>query len=509
MRTKVLLGLFLTSGLSLLAAGSAGCGSDGSNTTGGGGAGGEGPASSSSTTMPVVSSSSTGVPLDTNTSCDTAESIALDVVAIPGALEPVFEDRDYYVFEGTKGLAIVLETDSKPQADEFDQTYPDTVITLKMRDAEGNWVDIAQNDDPYPLPTSSNDGLMYTVLPADGTYCVEVTECSTLFGEANCRAAGAPDILVTDYTILGGVLVTDPTVMGIANETATEPSDDAGTIDYENVQMGTLYRSIVWGSFANETDKDMWSFTPPMELKVDAGSRAACHFEFYYPGADGNGSSADKNVTAYVVDKADPTMKIAEINPNSYDTTFGRLEPMNISVPCEKAKEYLFVMERTAGAVPGANDFYFFNHYDLTANPVEVGPNDDIAAPEALKENPNQSGGVSFFVDGDIDAVTDVDYYTVTVPAGSTTVSVACEAERGGSAVRGLKVSALGPNDMAITGGKGNATEAATKQLFAYDLPVPMGVTSLKIKVEASAVEPTVLSKFYRCGFHVNPPAMP
>jgi hypothetical protein len=38
---------------------------------------------------------------------------------------------------------------------------------------------------------------------------------------------------------------------------------------------------------------------------------------------------------------------------------------------------------------------------------------------------------------------------------------------------------------------------------------VPAGATSLKIKVAASAVDTNVQSHFYRCGFHVNPPAMP
>jgi len=508
MRSKVLLGLLLTSSLAALASSSVGCSDGGSNTTGSGGAGGGGAVSSSSSNA-VQSSSSTGTPPDTNTSCDTAEAIALDVVAVPGTLEPVFEDKDYYVFEGSKGLAILLSTDSKPDSDEFDQTYPDTVVTLKMKDANGNWVDVAQNDDPYPLPTSSNDASMYTVLPADGTYCIEVTECSTLFGEANCRAAGAPDILISDYTILGGVLITDESAMGIANETATEPADAAGTIDYENIQSGTLYRSLVWGSFADATDKDMWAFTVPADLKVDAGSRAGCHFEFYYPGIEGNGSSAEKNVTAYVVDAADPTMKIAEVDPNLYDTTFGRLEPMSISMPCDKGKDYLFVMERTTGAAAGANDFYFFNHYNLTANPVEVGPNDDIASPEGLKENANQSGGLSFFVDGDLDTATDVDYYSINVPDGATTLSIACEAQRGGSGVRGLTVQGLGPNDMPLAAGKGNATEAANKQLFAYDQPIPAGTTSLKIKISAASVDPNISSHFYRCGFHVNPPATP
>jgi len=503
MRRNVLLGLVISSGLSLLAAG-AGCGDEATNTTGSGGAGGSGGASQSSSSSSVAQSSSTGTVADTNTSCDTAEELALDVVDLPATLDPVTEDKDYYVFEGTKGLAILLGSNAKPDADEFDTTYPDLVLTVKKKDANGAWVDIAVNDDPYPLPPSSNDSLLYTILPEDGTYCVEVTECNVLF-PGSCAD---PDLIVdTNYTIVGGALNTQASAMGVQHETATEPAEVSATLDYENVQMGVLFRSLAWGSFADAADRDAWEFTIPMGLDVDAGARAACHFEFFYPGVEGNGSSAETNVTAYVVDAADPTKKIAEINPNTYDLTFGRPEPMNISVPCESGKTYHFVMERTMGAAAGANDFYFYNHYIISGNPVEVEPNDDSAMAEALKANMNDSGGMSHFVDGDIAIESDVDYFVVDVPQNAATISMACEAERGGSAIRGLKVTALN-GDMPVTGGKGNQLEAANKQLFAYDLPVPMGATKITFKVEATSLDANIASHFYRCGFHLNPPAM-
>jgi len=506
MRSRVLLGLLVSSGLSLLGVG-AGCGDDGTTTTSGSGGAGSSSSVVSSSSVTVVASSSTGTVVDPNTSCDTAEQLTLDGTAIAANLDPLVDDSDYYVFDATKGFPLYLESDSKPSNDEFDQTYPDIVITLKVKDANGNWVDIAQNDDPYPLPPSSNDSNLLTIVPADGTYCLEVTECNVKFGANNCSSTDL--ITTTDYTILGAKLITDPTALGVGNETATEPTDTAGTIDYTNVQTGTLYRSLLWGSFASATDKDMWAFKIPKDLKVDAGSRAGCHFEFYYPGVSGNGSTADKNVTAYVVDAAAPTVKLAEINPNTYDMTFGRPEPMNISMPCLVDHDYLFVMERTAGAVAGTNDFYFFNHYGITANPIEVEPNNDVATPEALTANDSQSGARSFFVDGDIETAADVDYYVGDVPTGATTISIACEGQRGGSAVRGLKVTALDKNNAPIAGGKGNATEAADKQIFAYDLAIPAGSTQIKFKVEAASVDANISSHFYRCGFHLNPPATP
>ena len=161
------------------------------------------------------------------------------------------------------------------------------------------------------------------------------------------------------------------------------------------------------------------------------------------------------------------------------------------------------------GATAGANDFYFFNHYAVSANPIEVGPNDDIAMPEVLKPTTNQSKGSSFFVDGDLDSDTDVDYYSAAVPTGATEISVVCEAQRGGSGIRGLKVTPLDTKDMPIPAGKGSLTETANKQLTAYEQAIPAGTTTVKFKVEAGASDPNVSSKFYRCGFHLNPPPAP
>jgi hypothetical protein len=504
MRSKSLLGILACSGLFVLA-GSVGCSDDGTQTTTGTGGSGTSSSSSSSSSTAASSSTSSGFVADDNKDCDSAVSIVLGEPALADVLDVAEGDKDYFVFEGNLGDAVGILTDSKPDVDEFDPTYPDLVITLKMKDANGAWVDIAQNDDPYPMPRTTNDSAMYTKLPETGTFCVEVTECNTLF-PGQCSPVA--DILLGDYTILAGTL--HEAAMGIQGEMSTEPSDTAGTIEYENVQMGTLFRDLGWGTFADDKDVDMWAYTAPANVKVEPGARAACHFEFFYPGVQGNGSTAEKNILAYVVEAANPQTIIAQIDPTIYDTTAGPPEPMTIGAPCEPGKDYLFVMSRSMGAMAGKNDFYYFNHYILSGNPVEGGMNDNIAMPEVLTPSDNVMEGASYFVDGDIDKSGDVDYYSVDVPAMSTQLSIACGSERGGSSLRGFKVTPLGANDMPLAAGKGNLLESATKSLFSYEIPIPSGVTTVKLKVEATlASAPNITSTYYRCGFHVRPPAAP
>jgi len=504
MRSKSLFGILACSSLFVLA-GTIGCGETDPQTTGSGGSTGSSSSSSSSSSTAASSSSSSGFVADDNKDCDSALPLALGDVPLADVLDVTEGDKDYFVFDGNPGDAIGIFTDSKPDTDEFDPTYPDLVITLKMKDANGNWVDIAQNDDPYPLPRSTNDSSMLTKLPEKTTYCVEVTECNTLFPG---QCSPVDNILLGDYSISAGLL--NEMAMGIQGEMSTEPNDAAGVVEYENVQMGALFRDLAWGTFADDKDVDMWTFTAPMGVKVDPGSRASCHFDFFYPGLQGNGSTAEKNVVAYVAESANPMVVLGQIDPNIYDTTFGPPEPMTISIPCTPGTEYLFVMKRATGAVAGKNDFYFFNHYVTSANPVEVGPNDDAMMPETLPPAMGVMEGASYFVDGDIDKSTDVDYYSIAVPAMATQLSVACESERGGSALRGFKVTPLGANDMPLAAGKGNLLESATKQLFSYEIAIPAGTTSLKMKVESTLPNAVgIESNFYRCGFHARPPAAP
>ncbi|UQA62608.1 PPC domain-containing protein [Polyangium aurulentum] len=499
MRTTHIFGL-LVFGVSLAAV-APGCGDDGSNATGGeGGAGGGTPASSGN-----GSSSSTGGQVeDTNIDCASADELSFESLdMLEATLEDVAEDRDYYTFTGKKGDAILIETDAKPTGDEFNTTYADLVITVLGPDGKTK---IAQNDDPYPLPPFSNDSEIVMVLPEDGTYCVEVGECAALFGAQNCRAPGTNDPENNDYKIRAGMLNT----MGMGLGPEKEPNDMAAgatPISLVKPEMSTTYLSFYdWGSFSSATDVDMWSFKPPADVKVDAGTQATCHFDFFLPGDEGNGSTATQDVIGYVATLADPATRIAEIDTTALDTTI-RPEPPGISVPCTLDTEYLFVMTRPQGTVAGANDFYFFQHYYSGSNPLEKGMNDDVAMPEALEQVKQMDGSFSYFVDGDLDTATDVDYYGVTVPVGMETIGFVCEGQRGGSGVRGLEVTVLDANGKPIAGGMGTNTESETKQIRFGGMTIPQGSTKLTFKVEAASLDPNVTGTYYRCGFHLEPAA--
>ncbi|MDI3288064.1 hypothetical protein [Polyangium sp. 15x6] len=502
MRRNVLLGLIISSGLSVLAAG-AGCSGGGSDPTGGGGEGGQGGAGgasqSSSSSSSVAQSGSGGSTADSNISCDTAAELFLDDPGLQDTLDPIDADEDFYKFKGAKGQAILISTDAKPPQDEFDNTYPDLVLTLYKKQG-GQWVQIAENDDPYPR--SSNDSALYTILPAsdDDEYCMRVTECNVWVGGAPGCAPSA-DITTYDYAVGAGIL--DASLESIAAE--TEPNDaaeQATAVEYsKNPQSGNYYLSLQWGGYSSATDVDIWKFNVPADAVTVMGDRPVCNFDFYAGGTAGSGSTATSGVIAYVTTAADPTKKIAQVDVTAAAT------PSQIAVPCELGTDYLFFMTRKTGSTAGENDFYFVNHGGTGSNPLEAGPNDAIDMPEALKATPNGTT-TSYFVDGDLDAApTDIDYYSVDVPAGSATISVACGGQRSGSGLRGLKVSVLGANDMPITGGIG--TESETKDLFLQDVNIPAGVTSLKVKIEASSQDAEVASTFYRCGMHVAPPANP
>jgi len=497
MRSKVLLGLCISSGLALLVAG-AGCSDGGGDTTGSGGTGGSGGAAqSSSSSTSVAQSSSTGMVIeDSNKDCDSAEILALDDPGLQDTLDPIDTDSDYFRFVGEPGKAILLSTDAKPPQDEFDPTYPDLVLTLYKKEADGTWTQIAENDDPFPR--SSNDSALYTILPAsqDNEYCMRVTECNVWVGGA-AGCAPSADITTYDYAVGGGIL--DPSLDSIADE--KEPNDEAMTatpIEYsKNMQSGNYYVSLSWGGYSSASDIDVWSFNVPADAVAMPKGRTICNFDFYPGGVDGSGSTATQGVMAHVTTAADPATKIAEIEVTASAT------PAQISMPCDAATDYLFFMTRKAGSMAGANDFYFMNHVATDSNPLEMGPNDDIMMPEALTATPNGTT-TSYFVDGDLDmAPMDIDYYSVDVPMGVAQISVACGAERSGSGLRGLKVSILGANDMPIM--NGIATESATKDLFIQGAAIPGGTSSLKIKIEAGQQAADVTSTFYRCGIHLSP----
>ncbi|HRI70017.1 MAG TPA: hypothetical protein PK156_37565 [Polyangium sp.] len=488
--------LLVSSGLALFAA-APGC-DDGSTTTTTSGMG----SGSSSTSG---SGSSSGGIVDTNVDCASADALAPTYFEGP-TLVPVEQDEDFYTFDGVAGEFFQILTDAKPDTNEFDAAYPDLVITL-FREDNGKWVQIARNDDPSPR--YSNDSELYTILPADGKYCVRVSECSKIFGIDLCSPPG----LITNpsYQIAGGTFDA-ATVNGIVEE--KEPNDtfvNATLMEYEKASATSYYLTLGYGMSSSATDVDIYSFKVPQDQSISSG-RPICNFDFFPYGVNGNGSTADNSVLAFVTSINDPTTRIAEIDMALADPQTGELP--GLGFPCTFGQEYLFFLQRGPGATIGMNDFNIFTHSGSGSNPLEnetsatPNSNDDVLSAETLPVQNNMDGSFSYFIEGDLTgAPGDIDVFLLDAMPGPNlaTISVACGAQRLGSGLRDFSAKLLDEKENII--GMGAATESASDSLYIEQLAIPADLPTMYLQIEASGQEPSVTSSFYRCGIHLSPPS--
>jgi len=481
--------------LSALAAGGAGCDNDTRPVSSGGNGGEAGQAGQGGD-----GGGSVGVDMDGNTSCDTAVVYTLGAMDdAAGKLDPVGVDRDYYKVDLKKGQAIFMGANSKPDTDPYGETYPDAVLTLYGTDGK---TQIAQNDDGG---SSNNSELLY-IVPEDGTYCFEITECYALFGADVCSPPET--IKIYDYTFSGFEI--DPsapliTVDSEPNETAAQatPLNLVRFPDAPEPIIG--YQSIAWGAFSSETDKDTFSYVVQNDFQVEADGRSLCVFSFYQAGVEGNGSTAEMDVLAQVATKAAPNMIIASANVQLWDYTFGYPELSTVTMPCNKGTEYLLTLSRAAGATAGTNDFYFYDHYQYSSNTKEIEPND--ASPQPLQLSPTEDPTVLVTsVSADIQkagAGGDIDTFEVAVPAGIGLASALCSGQRDGSGLRGLQVSLLDDKGAFLKNGSG--FEAADHIVYIDNAFVPPGTTSITMQVIADSQDPNVSGKYYSCTLILNP----
>jgi len=493
MRSSLLFGILLST-LALSAVGSSGCGGD-SNTTSG--TAGSGTGGGSTGTNTGGAGTGGGTDSDGNTSCETAAIIALDDPDFAGSLDPIAFDKDYYKIDLKKGQPIVLYTTAKPADDPYNDAYPDTVITLYGPDGK---TQIARNDDS----SSSNDSELFHIVPADGTYCLEVADCYAVFGPDVC--APAEGITNFDYTVAGATL--NPMLPLVSVD--TEPNDAAGqatpikTTSIKDAGGNVVgYQSIGWGGYSSATDKDYFGYKVANDFQVDATSRALCVFDFYEPGTEGNGSTAASGVIATVALASAPNAPIAQVDIGVQDFTFGYPELPSITMPCDKGKNYVFWMSRAPGIAAETNDFYFFSHFQAGSNMVEVEPNNTTA--QALEAGPtaDMTGRIAS-VTGDIaTAGSDTDIFSIAVPTGKWLASALCSAERNGSGLRGLRVTLVDDKDTPLK--NGTAGEGSDHQLWIDSALVPDGTTEVRAKVVADSQDPNVSGKYYYCTILLGP----
>jgi hypothetical protein len=450
--------------------GTAGKGGGAAGTAGKGGAGG---------------SSSTA-----NTSFDTAETIMYDdgtgANLVASTIETPATQANFWKFTGKKGDTLFLFTQCKPQADPYDPTYLDLVMTV-FNDQK---VQIANDDDS----TGTNDPSIYTVLPADGTYYVRVQECNAWDkgGAANC----SPVANITnkdfglDIVLMDGKAATDvPEV---------EPNDmaaNATKLKYAPAMTaGQYYTTVAYGGFSSAADVDVYSFTLPANTMITTG-RATGYFNWFASGPDGSGSTTQFG-EATIIDPMDPMHAVAKIPDGSLAT--------ELSPPLTLGKPYLLTVKR--GATMGNNDFYFVTHNAFGSNPLETekapGANDTIATAETTKAQDNADGSQTFFIEGDITTPADVDFYAIPVKSGLNSISVFCGAEGSGSGLRMTKAEVQGSDGTPVAGGSG--VDSFDKGINVKAVKTPAGATSVAVKISSPSVDPTVTSTFYRCGINVS-----
>jgi hypothetical protein len=467
----------------------AGCGDD--EPAGTGGSGGSGAETSSSSTTGVtsvsssVSSTGAGAAPDGNDSFETAE----ELVDVPhtAELSPT-GDVDFYKFQGNKGDALYIDIDAQTLVgNTVDDTIIDTIVTLYDADEK----QIAQNTN---FSSYDRDPRLYTVLPADGTYYLRVTECFTWADDTGvCGGDAEKDYF--EYELY--LFPLDPaSEQNVIEEEPNDATAEATPMTYLKLDDGSAYyTSFVWGDFSAATDVDIFKFTPPADITTIEG-RSSVEFTPTQPGVDASGSTTSVGRLA-IVDPAAPTVAVAEI-----DATHGAF----LWAPLTLGKEYWLYVQHPDTAA-GAHDFYFYLHSIGGSNPLEMeeATNDVVTTPEVLSGEPNGTL-YSYFLEGDlISNAADVDHYRVDVTTlANSTIAVACAGRWYGSGLRDLKWEVLDETTgMPITGA--TATEPVDDNAYKGDIVIPAGATNVIVKVSAASQAADVTGSFYRCGVHLVP----
>jgi hypothetical protein len=489
MQRTLLGGVFGVGIAAVLAAG--GCGGGGGTGTGTGGTGGGAVTSSASHSSGPTTSSGTGG-VGGNHSFDTAAPLDVNSQS-DGDLSPTGA-VDYYTFQGTAGQAldIYIQAQQTVTGAAFDPTWIDTIITLY----DENRKQIAENTNAVPQRTGDSE--LLTILPADGTYYVRVEECWTWAKDPKGVCAGTADKDNTAYAV--GIVEIDPTKAG--NVLDAETGDDAAhatPVTFAKASSG-YYLSLLYGGYTSASDVDVFSLTVPADaVTVPAGSRGVVSLWLLQAGVSGNGSTTPPGKVS-LVDPADPTKHLAEVNGTDQPATWTRMWPA-----VDLAKPYLVFVEHPAAAA-GAHDFYVLLQGQGYSNPMETddAANDVLATAEKPVDAPDTATGAHhYYVDGDLVSDTDVDHFQVPVSAGTTTIAVSCAAQRGGSGVRGFTVDILDATGATTIG---TITETATTDAYTGYVTIPAAATSLVVRMSAKMPQdPGITGKYYHCGIHLQP----
>lgn len=446
-----------------------------------------------------------GAPGDGNDSF--AEAIELTVrEGLLGEFDPAATDIDFYFFNGSAGDAVLIQTDAKsgilgvgPGTDPFIEGYADLVVEL-YDEAEQL---IATNDDP--IPRNTQDSRLVTILPATGKYYLKVSEFCLSWDQGPMGRDCYSDLDESgEYGIAVSVLnpADNSNIEEVEGANPTpweyEPNTDAGA--------GLYFASVGWGNFSAAADSDPFSFNTPDDVDLEVGTpalftgRLNATFDFFPSGTSGNGSAADPGVIRVI--NATTSAIVAELDAAAVmDPTFGA----SIDVPVDAATDYVLEFSGEPGSTFGDGYFYFTWGSLGPGNPVENDPmfalggagNETLANADGMYEQANMDMDMStsWFIEGDVDSATDVDYYLVPV-TGDPLLSVACSGINSGSGLT-VKASLVDDTDTLLPGG--TATETLNQMGFLTNVTAPAS-GDVYLKIERGAQSPTVTGTYYRCG---------
>ncbi len=421
---------------------------------------------------------------------------------------------DYYAFTGKQGDMLVLGAIAQglsTNPNGYDPTVIDTYLTLLGPDQTA----IAGDNDGWP--SSSTDSQLFVTLPEDGTYYIEVEDCSA-YAAAHpgvpCNDTDPSQVTTFDYQ----VFVYRTNALATPVEVAAGAEQDGSTghaveVPYALPAManaGEYGFYVLDGAFRSTTDTHVFSFTPPLDTAIDTGERPRAELWVQPTGAD-DGDGSTSPIRATVTDDAAGKHVVAQVDQTDFtngdDHSNG---PLDLSFPITLGGTYYLFVESAAPTSSPATDYYFVEHFIGSyyvgqaelEGPSGQGENDDPGAAEMLALT---STGI-YGVDGDISAPAaasqpDVDWFQMMVPASATGAFLLCEVDRAGSGLGGFSATLHdGKSPATVLGEPIGPEPASPKANFGNTSPIAVtGGATLLLELRAATQDPVNTGTAYRC----------
>jgi hypothetical protein len=282
------------------------------------------------------------------------------------------------------------------------------------------------------------------------------------------------------------------------------------------MMTGVYDPAVLDGNIAAQTDVQKFSITPPADIKGDASARNRAYFFVQSTGAaDGTGTALDVVMTAKdsngnVLAKADQGYYTNGDDPmngslqfqfpldDQFGNKLGSTFDVEVSVSNKSAVQPMkafYIIDHEIGP-------YFYGQPEKEG-PAGTGMNDTAATAEMLTVPTGQKG--VFAIDGNLSSMTDVDWYTIAVPAGAKTATMDCRAARDGSGLLGftavLYTDAAGMNPLITLGPEKTPNPTAEmSSLTAMPMGTPItSLTTMTLQITATGQDTTNKGTFYNC----------